>query len=48
LRHVDLRTAQEYAGHTRISSTERYLRPASAPEGQRRVSSIDWTVSFYT
>jgi integrase len=48
LRHVDLRTAQEYAGHTRITSTERYLRPASAPEGQRRVSSIDWTVSFYT
>jgi len=48
LRHVDLRTAQEYAGHTRISSTERYLRPASAPEGQKRVSSIDWTVSFYT
>jgi integrase len=47
LRHVDLRTAQEYAGHTRISSTERYLRPASASEGQSRVSSIDWTVPFY-
>jgi integrase len=47
LRHVDLRTAQEYAGHSRISSTERYLRPASATEGQSRVSSIDWTVPFY-
>jgi integrase len=47
LRHVDLRTAQEYAGHSRITSTERYLRPASATEGQSRVSSIDWTVPFY-
>jgi integrase len=48
LRHVDLRTAQEYAGHSRISSTERYLRAASATEGQRRVSSINWTIPFYS
>ena len=48
LRHVDLRTAQQYAGHSKITSTERYLRSASAAEGQSRVSSIDWTVPFYT
>jgi integrase len=48
VRHVDLRTAQGYAGHSRITSTERYLRPASATEGQGRVSSIDWTVPFYS
>jgi integrase len=48
VRHVDLRTAQQYAGHSRITSTERYLRSASAAEGQSRVSSIDWTVPFYT
>lgn len=47
LRYVDLRTAQQYAGHTRISSTERYLRSASAAEGQSRVSRIDWTVPYY-
>jgi integrase len=48
VRHVDLRTAQQYAGHLRITSTERYLRPASATDGQSRVSSIDWTVPFYS
>jgi len=46
-RHVDLRTAQEYAGHARITSTERYLKAASAIEGQKRVSAIDWAKSFY-
>jgi len=46
-RNVDLRTAQEYAGHARITSTERYLRAASASEGQQRVSAIDFTKSFY-
>jgi hypothetical protein len=48
VRHVDLRTAQQYAGHSRITSTERYLRSASAAEGQSRVSSIDWTVPYYS
>jgi integrase len=47
VRHVDLRTAQGYAGHLRITSTERYLKAASAKEGQKRVSGIDWTKSFY-
>jgi integrase len=46
-RYLDLRTAQEYAGHARITSTERYLKAASASEGQQRVSAIDWTKSFY-
>jgi integrase len=46
-RHVDLRTAQTYAGHERITSTERYLKAASASEGQSRVSAIDFTKSFY-
>jgi integrase len=46
-RSVDLRTAQEYAGHTRLSSTQRYLKPGSAAEGQKRVSQIDFTKSFY-
>jgi integrase len=47
-RKVDLRTAQEYAGHTRITSTERYLKAASAAEGQKSVSSIDWTKPHYS
>lgn len=47
VRHVDLRTAQAYAGHKRITSTERYLKAASASEGQKRVSQIDWTKPFY-
>jgi integrase len=47
LRHVDLRTAQSYAGHKRISATERYLRPGTAIDGQKRVSAIDFTKPFY-
>lgn len=47
-RHVDLRTAQSYAGHERITSTERYLKAASAKEGQKRISSIDWSKDFYS
>ena len=47
VRHVDLRTAQRYLGHKRITSTERYLRAASAVDGQRRVSQIDFTKPFY-
>jgi hypothetical protein len=47
VRHVDLRTAQAYAGHKRITSTERYLKPATASEGQKRVSAIDFTKPFY-
>ena len=47
-RHVDLRTAQAYAGHLRIASTERYLKAASATEGQKRISAIDWSKPFYS
>lgn len=46
-RNVDLRTAQSYAGHEKITSTERYLKSASAAEGQKRVSAIDFTKPFY-
>ena len=48
VRHVDLRTAQKYLGHKRITSTERYLRAASAADGQEAVSKIDWTKPFYS
>jgi integrase len=48
VRHIDLRTAQRYLGHRRISSTERYLTAASASEGQQSVSAINWTKSFYS
>ncbi|MGD0939000.1 MAG: site-specific integrase [Terracidiphilus sp.] len=47
VRHVDLKTAQTYLGHLRISSSERYLKAASAAEGQTKVSAIDFTKSFY-
>jgi integrase len=47
VRHVDLRTAQNYLGHKRITSTERYLRAASAADGQKKVSEIDFTKPFY-
>ena len=45
---VDLRTAQEYAGHARITSAERYLKTASAAAGQKRISAIDFTKPFYS
>lgn len=48
VRHVDLRTAQKYLGHKRITSTERYLRAASAIDGQKQVSQIDFTRPFYS
>lgn len=48
VRHVDLRTAQRYLGHKRIASTERYLKAASAAEGQKKVSGIDFTENFYS
>ena len=48
VRHVDLRTAQKYLGHKRITSTERYLRAASAVDGQKKVSKIDFTKPFYS
>lgn len=47
VRHVDLRTAQRYLGHKRITSTERYFLAASAADGQKRVSEIDFTRPFY-
>jgi integrase len=39
---VDLRTVQAYAGHKDISSTMRYLRPASAKEAQAKLNAIEW------
>src|ERR1035438_7693734 len=47
VRHVDLRTAQKYLGHKRITSTEHYLLAASAEDGQQAVSAIDFTKPFY-
>ena len=40
---IDLRTCQQYAGHTDIESTMRYLRPASGDEAITRLNSIRWT-----
>lgn len=37
---LDLSTVQDFAGHTNLESTMRYLRPAAASEMQRRVSAI--------
>jgi integrase len=37
---VDLRTVQEFAGHSDLASTMRYLRPAGAPEMRSKVSEI--------
>jgi integrase len=46
VRKYDLRTAQQYLGHKRITSTERYLRAFSAIDGQKRASQIDFTNPF--
>jgi integrase len=37
---VDLRTAQDFAGHSDLASTMRYLKPASAAEMQHKIDSI--------
>lgn len=39
---VDLRTVQAYMGHADISSTMRYLRPASSAEAQAKINAIRW------
>jgi integrase len=39
---VDLRTVQAYMGHADISSTMRYLRPASSKEAQAKINAIRW------
>jgi integrase len=39
---VDLRTVQAFMGHADISSTMRYLRPASSAEAQAKINSIRW------
>ena len=39
---IDLRTVQAYAGHKDITSTMRYLRPASAKEALAKLNAIDW------
>jgi integrase len=40
---VDLRTVQAMAGHADITSTMRYLRPASGAEIQSKINLIAWT-----
>ena len=40
---VDLRTVQKFMGHSDMSSTMRYLRPASSKETQAAVNAIKWT-----
>jgi integrase len=39
---IDLRTVQAYAGHKDITSTMRYLRPASAKEALAKLNAIVW------
>lgn len=39
---VDLRTVQAYMGHADITSTMRYLRPASSAEAQAKINAIRW------
>jgi integrase len=39
---IDLRTVQAYAGHKDISSTMRYLAPASGPEAHAKLNAVKW------
>lgn len=39
---LDLRTVQAYMGHADLSSTMRYLRPASSAEAQAKINAIKW------
>jgi integrase len=41
-RGFDLRTVQAYAGHADLTSTMRYLRPASAKEVHERLNAMEW------
>jgi integrase len=39
---LDLRTVQAYMGHADLTSTMRYLRPASSAEAQAKINAIRW------
>lgn len=39
---IDLRTVQAWAGHADLTSTMRYLRPASGDEVRDKVNSVRW------
>jgi integrase len=39
---VDLRTVQAYAGHKKIESTMRYLRPVAASEAHEELNAVKW------
>jgi len=39
---IDLRTAQAYAGHKKIESTMRYLRPVAASEAHDKLNAVKW------
>jgi integrase/recombinase XerC len=42
---IDLRTVQAWAGHNRLSSTERYLRPARTERYRSAIDAIQWDES---
>ena len=39
---IDLRTVQAYAGHKDLTSTMRYLRPATGIEAQVKLNAVQW------
>jgi integrase len=41
--NLDLRTVQQFMGHSDLASTMRYLRPASSKESQARINAIKWS-----
>lgn len=39
---IDARTVQAYAGHSDITTTLKYLRPASTPEMRTKIDAVNW------
>jgi integrase len=39
---IDLRTVQAYAGHKKLESTMRYLRPVAASEAHDKLNAVKW------
>jgi site-specific recombinase XerD len=39
---IDLRTVQSFMGHADMSSTMRYLRPASSKEVREKMNAVDF------